>query len=318
MQAVHPLSLCALVTLIASAEMASVQFNHTSNESNSQFQCKKIAIAIGKCISFDMSSGIRYEGVCPYSFRFDPKSYYLDRNSGSNYLVIVNVSSCSIVNEVMCGQLNRDGLLCSKCKVGYGPALYSSGAWKCSKCDNNLYLMWIVYLILELAPLTAFFIIVIIFNVRATSPPFTAYVFYCQYFTYLFKTNPYFLTYVINFINPFVYKLVFTVIEVWSLDFFRHVIPPFCVDRRITNINVLSLEMIPAFYPLVLILLTYILIELHARNFYLIVKLWRPFNRCVAKIRRSYDPKASIFNTFPLSFYFLIQRFCLLVITSLY
>ena len=39
-------------------------------------------------------------------------------------------------------------------------------------------------------------------------------------------------------------------------------------------------------------------IELHARNFYVVVKLWKPFNRCVAKVRRSYDPKASIFNAF--------------------
>ena len=28
------------------------------------------------------------------------------------------------------------------------------------------------------------------------------------------------------------------------------------------------------------------------------LKLWKPFNRCVAKVRRSYDPKASIFNAF--------------------
>ena len=28
----------------------------------------------------------------------------------------------------------------------------------------------------------------------------------------------------------------------------------------------------------------------------MVVKLWKPFNRCVAKVRRSYDPKASIFN----------------------
>ena len=91
----------------------------------------------------------------------------------------------------------------------------------------------------------------------------------------------------------------------WSLDFFRHLIPPFCVDRRITNIHVIILKLILAFYPLVLILLTYILIELHARNFYLIVKLWRPFNRCVAKVRRSYDPKASIFNAF--STFFLLS-----------
>ena len=84
----------------------------------------------------------------------------------------------------------------------------------------------------------------------------------------------------------------------WSLDFFRNIIPPFCVDERLTNIHVLLIEVLPPLYLLLLILLTYMCIELHARNFYVVVKLWKPFNRCVAKVRRSYDPKASIFNAF--------------------
>ena len=81
----------------------------------------------------------------------------------------------------------------------------------------------------------------------------------------------------------------------WSLDFFQHLIPPFCLSSSLTNIHVLFMELISAFYPLILMLLTYLLIELHARNMYLV---WKPFNKCVAKLKRSYDPKASIFNAF--------------------
>ena len=58
------------------------------------------------------------------------------------------------------------------------------------------------------------------------------------------------------------------------------------------------LELLPPFYILVLIVLTYVLIELHARNVCVIVQLWRPFHKCVAKLRRSYEPKASIFHAF--------------------
>ena len=255
----------------------------------------KFTVTVGYCISCNQTRGLISTGPSPYRFM----DLELISVEGNNF-VILNISSCSMLNDAMCGQLNREGLLCSKCKAGYGPALYSR-TWKCEKCNNRRYLMWTLYLFLELTPLTVFFIIVIIFNIRATSPPFTAYILYCRFFTNLFNSSVFFNTYIIKLVHPVVYESVFTMIDVWSLDFFRHIIPPFCVDERLTNIHVLLIELLPPLYLLLLILLTYMCIELHARNFYVVVKLWKPFNRCVAKVRRSYDPKASIFNAFSAS-----------------
>ena len=55
-----------------------------------------------------------------------------------------------------------------------------------------------------------------------------------------------------------------------------------------------------AFYPLVLIIGTYILIELHDRNVRVLVWMWRPFHRCLAPFQRTlrWNPKASIVSTF--------------------
>ena len=255
----------------------------------------KFTVAVGYCISCNQTRGSIFTGLCPYRFMdLEFNNILID---GKLNFIITNITSCSMLNDAMCGQLNRDGLLCSKCKAGYGPALYSR-IWKCEKCNDRRYLMWTLYLFLELTPLTVFFIIVIIFNIRATSPPFTAYILYCQFFTNLFNFSYFFHIYILKLVHPAIYKSVFTIIDVWSLDFFRHIIPPFCVDERLTNIHVLLIELLPPLYLLLLILLTYMCIELHARNFYVVVKLWKPFNRCVAKVRRSYDPKASIFNAF--------------------
>ena len=253
--------------------------------------CKNISISHGQCTTIDANLTMRYIGYCPYYFKFNSHLY------SDHHTLILNVKSCSVLNDAMCGQLNRDGLLCSKCKDGYGPALYSK-SWKCEKCNNRPYLMWFLYLLLEFTPLTVFFIIVIIFNVRATSPPFTAYVFYCQYIADIFRTNKYLHFYITDFINPYVYRLILSIIDVWYLDFFRRIIPKFCISSNISNIQIIFFQLIPAVFPLFLIFLTYVFIELHARNVYIIVLLWRPFNRCVAKVRRSYDPKASIFNAF--------------------
>ena len=51
---------------------------------------------------------------------------------------------------------------------------------------------------------------------------------------------------------------------VWSLDFFRSVIPPFCVSSNIKTVHILVLQYLVAFY---LILITYSCIKLHDNNF---------------------------------------------------
>ena len=286
-----------IVLLLLSAAViftTRVQAKDIHNGSEEDGACDKLTLEIGQCTSYDETSDIRYEGLCPYIFRYNIFIKYKSHES-----IILNISNCSQVNEAMCGQLNRKGLLCSKCKAEHGPDVYSRSS-SCVPCDGYSHWKWILYFVLLLTPLTIFFLIVIIFNVRATSPPFTAFVLFCQLFTNIYKMNPYpnIGMYINNFISPYVYKLVFTVIDVWSLDFFRHLIPPFCVSSSISYTQVLMLELIPPFYLLILIILTYILIELHARNVCVIVRMWRPFNKCVAKVRRTYDPKASIFNAF--------------------
>ena len=44
----------------------------------------------------------------------------------------------SLLNDFMCGPLNREGELCGKCKDGYGIALYSY-TLECSKCWGHGY-----------------------------------------------------------------------------------------------------------------------------------------------------------------------------------
>ena len=274
-------------------------------------ECGSIEIPIGHCASYNETTGTVSTHDCPYHFRFNSWIHY--KSPGH---INISVNSCSLLNNVTCGQLNREGLLCSKCMAGHGLALLSTN-WICVECNNkNSYLMWTLYLVLVLVPPTIFFFIVVIFNVRVTSPPFTAYVFYCQYFTEFFKTSPYFSTSVVNYINPYVYKLIFTVIDIWSLDFFRHLIPPFCVNSTLTISHYIFLDLIPIAYLLFLIVLTYVLIELHARNTYVIVLFWKPFNKCVSKVRRSFDPKASIFNAF--STFILLSLSKILFLTSLF
>ena len=84
-----------------------------------------------------------------------------------------------------------------------------------------------------------------------------------------------------------------------NLDFFRCIIPPFCISDTLTNLHVLTMEYLVALFPLFLTALTYILIQ-HARDCRVLVYLWRPFSICFAHLVRRYqwNPAESLVHVF--------------------
>ena len=86
--------------------------------------------------------------------------------------------------------------------------------------------------------------------------------------------------YIENKVTGFPYvalQVLLVLCGIWSLDFFRSVVPPFCVSSDIKAIHALALEYLVAFYPIFLILITYVCIKLHDNNFRPVVWLWKPF-----------------------------------------
>jgi hypothetical protein len=84
----------------------------------------------------------------------------------------------------------------------------------------------------------------------------------------------------------------------FNLDFFHYILPPFCISSRLRPIHVFSLGYISAFYPFLLILLTWFCVELHGRNFRPIVCLWRPFHGCFVRLRRGWNTKSDLIDVF--------------------
>ena len=84
-------------------------------------------------MTYDNATGATEIGPCPYIAH-----YNTIRAAGDKLFYIKLPSNVSSLNEIMCGPLNREGLLCSKCKDGYGIALYSY-TLKCSKCWGHGY-----------------------------------------------------------------------------------------------------------------------------------------------------------------------------------
>ena len=75
--------------------------------------------------------------------------------------------------------------------------------------------------------------------------------------------------------------------------------PPFCVSKDLRLYHRAILRYINAFYPMLLIIIiTWICIELHDRNFRMIVFLWRPFHRCFVQLRRGWNTKNDLIEVF--------------------
>ena len=248
---------------------------------------------LGYCMMTNNATGATEFGPCPYITRYNTTT------NVDHAFYIQLPSNTSLLNEFMCGPLNREGELCGKCKDGYGIALYSY-TLECSKCWGHGY-GWALYYFLELFPITVMYFLVVIFHIKATSSPLSVFVFMSQIVVYTIRLNVPLHMYIENEVTGFPYvalKVVLVLCGIWSLDFFRSVIPPFCLSNNIKTVHALALEYLVAFYPIFLILITYVCIKLHDNNFRPAVWLWKPFHRYFVHLRRRWDSTASIVNAF--------------------
>ena len=115
------------------------------------------------------------------------------------------------------------------------------------------------------------------------------------------------INYSVNFesTSAFIHEVVLisgTISGIWNLDFFRYLIPPFCASDQTSQLHVIALEYTVAFYPLLLTVVAYICVQLHARDCQVMVCLWRVFCVCLSSCRRrwgrQWDPVASLVHTF--------------------
>ena len=88
-------------------------------------------VHFGFCMTYDNATAVTEYGPCPYIAQYNT-------NSVDHKFYIHLPSNVSLLNEFMCGPLNREGPLCGKCKDGYGTALYSY-TLECSKCWGHGY-----------------------------------------------------------------------------------------------------------------------------------------------------------------------------------
>ena len=212
-----------------------------------------------------------------------------------NYKISTSISGPEL-NKWMCGRLNRQGVQCKQCISGYGPAALSDGV-SCADCSNHRHL-WILNLLLQLLLLTVVFMIILFLQIRGTASPWNIIITYSQLVVNALMYDAYLRDRIECYARKKVTTLVITILGFSNLDFFRLVIPPLCISSSLTAINTLFFDYIIALYPILMTLLVYALIELHDRNYKIIVVVSLPVRKLYHYFQGRWDPKQSILSTF--------------------
>ena len=240
-------------------------------------QERKAEVDLYQCVTTAEQEGQYYVGGCPFAHT---AMNHTNRHSSEL------PSDPDQLNDVMCGSYNRRGFLCGQCISGYGHGVNHFNL-KCANCSNIPTVLAVgLYLLVELVPSTLFVICVIIFHINITAGPLLGYVIFCQMFTLSHQSHVPMYAYIVSHVSALL-KVLFqtslTLSAFWNLSFLKPVIPPFCISDKLTGIHTLLLSYVAVIYPILLITIICVLIELHARNYRLVHILWKPFKIILSK-----------------------------------
>ena len=257
------------------------------------------------CATWDRDRNVTLTGACAYNcfeeFHF---SQEVDK-----------------LNDKMCKPMNRTGVLCGKCLPDHYPLAYSFNL-TCILCPHVGW-NWFRYMMAAYLPLTFFYVVILFFKINVTSSNLLAVVVYCQSLSIPFYSHLIMIVIVYNVYFSFITagKICLSLYGIWNLDFFRPFYSDICLG--IGPLPTLALDYAIAVYPLLLMVITYILIDLYDKNYRVITMMWRPFRVLISYYRNNWDIRTSVIDAYATFFLlsnvkFLSVSFNLLVPVRVY
>lgn len=252
-----------------------------------------ITIHPGQCMTWDSVTQKAVVNRCLLSRR----ASFTCRHRSIVYVhqvITTNISGPEL-NYVTCKVYNRKGSHCKQCIDGYGTAVFSDGV-TCADCSKYRH-FWILNLLFQLTMVTLMYIIVILFQIKGTSSPLGVLIAYSQLFVNAIKDGAGLHLRLYCFFNRTLSIVVLSSLGIWNLDFLHFVIPPLCINDSIKPINILLFDYIIALYPILLTVFAYVGIELHDKNYRIVVYLTLPVKTFFRCFHRNWNPKSTILNT---------------------
>ena len=104
----------------------------------------------------------------------------------------------------------------------------------------------------------------------------------------------YLATNIQNTTISYIIKVIAGLYSIWNLDFFRSIYPPFCLHPNMSALGVLSLDYLVAIYPMVAVILTYIIVQKFSYVSYLSDHL----NKCLHLFIKEGNTGSSLIEAF--------------------
>jgi hypothetical protein len=248
------------------------------------------ALKLGYCMTYSDDENLTTLVACPY-----------DIASNHSYLVkglyVTMNTNLSELNAFTCDHLNREGEHCARCRSNHGQSIFTMnlGCYSCTRAYRG----WGLYLFLEITLLTVFIIVLLLLQLSPTKPSLKSFVLFSQLAVVSLSLNyePLY-NHVYESKAHTLVKIIKVCYGFWNLDFFRSVIPPFCVDHNVDNFEVMAFHYISIVYPSLLTAIAWIAVDLHEKGFRPVVRMWKPFQRYLSHYSVTSNPKRTIVSFF--------------------
>ena len=239
------------------------------------------------CTSYDDANGVEVS-YCIYGCSFQRKE--LAYNALYQQLPL----DAHDWDIAICRLFKRRGVDCGKCDNNSFLPAYSYNMI-CSKCGNQL-VSGLKYILLAFFPLTIFYFVVLILRLNIPLWRLQAYVFFCQIITTPLLIRQVLLMVRHNHKLIQWMKFFGSIFSFWNLDFLR--LYDFEICFKLSNLTIVSLDLLVAAYPILLMMITYWLVQLYGRNIPMVTSLWNRIKHLLNFFQMKLDIKTSTIDAF--------------------
>ena len=217
------------------------------------------------------------------------------------------------LQDVVCGESSRTGLLCGDCSEGKGIAVNFNGIRPvCVSCEEGLSTVGIlVWILSEWVPMLIFMFVLMLFNIDLVSGKFNSFLLFAQLLAFSTIRSDVELGPVHNaFVK--IYRFLY---GMWNLDFFGVLLPPYCLTpyAHLTLLQTLFLHFSIGLFPLT-VAITLVVLERSAEKWICCHRV----DQCLRRMRRwkaKYSDDMSYDRALPA---FVILGFTRFLVSSFY
>ena len=255
-----------------------ISINTTVTEYMSAICAPGYDLVNGVCTNIQICNDA-FEYRLPFIYYCYERNYVLHLLFNYNYSYYSYHKNCVFCYGECCYDNSTDQCL-SICTSDTGVPINNL---TCIDCTQYSKYGIILFIGLELIPMTLMVIVIIIFNIQLTNGSINAVVFYSQLIAIIQSIN--------GLNSP--EGIYFTILKhlsaipcyIFNLDFtpflFNYI--PLCISDHMSPLGAISFWYVIGFYPLLLLLLLYIWMTLYDKGFKCVVFITRPFHHCMAR-----------------------------------